>query len=102
KDVGRAELGSRSYDLFGRKNGKPTALIILYLLPGANALDTADTFVQTMENASASFPQGVTYKVPYNTTAFVKVSVEGVIHTLLEAVVLVLIVVFVFLQSWRA
>jgi multidrug efflux pump subunit AcrB len=57
KDVGRAELGSRSYDLFGRKNGKPTALIILYLLPGANALDTADTFVQTMENASASFPR---------------------------------------------
>jgi hydrophobe/amphiphile efflux-1 (HAE1) family protein len=115
KDVAEVRLGSQSYDLFGRlglgvrergpgdkPGGTPATLIIVYLQAGANALNTADQIKATLNEMSASFPAGVTLAYPYDTTRFVEVSVEEVVKTLFEAVVLVLVVVFVFLQSWRA
>ncbi|MDB5295573.1 MAG: transporter, hydrophobe/amphiphile efflux family, partial [Phycisphaerales bacterium] len=102
KDVGRAEMGSQSYDLFGRINGKPTAVIVCYLQSGANALDTGEAMKRTMEDLSKTFPKGVGYAASFDTTPFIRVSVGEVVKTLLEAIVLVLVVVFVFLQSWRA
>lgn len=101
-DVGRAELGSLSYDLFGRLNAKPSTLIIVNLQPGANALATAKGVKATLDELSRTFPQGVTPSIPYDTTQFIRVSVEQVVQTFIEAAVLVLIVVFVFLQSFRA
>ncbi len=102
KDVATIELGSQSYDLFGRLNGKPTTLVIIYLQVGANALATVQAVRDAMDGMSASFPKGVSYDIPYDTTKFIDESIEGVVHTLLEAVVLVIVVVFIFLQSWRA
>tara|TARA_R110002096_G_scaffold173781_10_gene349201 strand:- start:161607 stop:164759 length:3153 start_codon:yes stop_codon:yes gene_type:complete len=102
KDVARIELGSRSYELFGRANGKSSTLILLYLQTGANALDTMKLIRAEFEDAKLNFPQGIKYNIPYDTTEFISASMEEVIHTLVEAVVLVLIVVFLFLQSWRA
>jgi hydrophobe/amphiphile efflux-1 (HAE1) family protein len=102
KDVARVELGSRSYDLFGRVNAKPTTLILVFLQTGANALTTIQGVEQTMQEASGAFPPGISYRTPYNTTDFIRVSMHEVIKTLLEAVGLVLVVTYVFLQSWRA
>ena len=102
KDVARVELGSRSYDLFGRVNAKPTTLMLVYLQTGANALSTIGGVRAAMDTASAEFPQGMIYRVPYDTTYFITESMTEVIKTLFEAVLLVLVVVFVFLQSWRA
>ena len=102
KDVARVELGSLSYDLFGRLDSTPTTLVLFYLQTGANAINTAKGIESAMHSLSASFPEGVTYEIPYDTTKFIEVSIEAVVHTLLEAVVLVLLVVFIFLQSWRA
>ena len=102
KDVARIELGSRSYDLFSRVNGRSTTLLLVNLQNGANALDTIDGVRKELELASKDFPQGVNFRIPFDTTEFISASMEEVIHTLLEAIVLVLIVVFVFLQSWRA
>ena len=101
-DVARIELGSRSYDLFGRVNGQDAALLVINLQTGANALNTIEGVRAELDAASADFPTGVGWDIPYDTTTFINASVEEVLHTLLEAVVLVLIVVFVFLQSWRA
>ncbi|MDX9912862.1 MAG: multidrug efflux RND transporter permease subunit [Phycisphaerales bacterium] len=102
KDVARIELGSQSYELFGRANGRSTTLLLIYLQTGANALETMKNIRAELDDASTSFPQGVKYTIPYDTTAFISASMKEVVHTLLEAVVLVLLVVFVFLQSWRA
>jgi multidrug efflux pump subunit AcrB len=102
RDVGRAELGSQSYDLFGRLNGSASTLMLVYLQPGANALATAEGVEKALKDLSASFPRGVEYAVPYDTTEFIRVSIEKVIHTFLEAVILVVLVVFIFLQSLRA
>lgn len=102
KDIGRAELGAQSYDLFGRLNGEPTTLMVMYLQPGANAPETAAAAVKAMDDLKASFPRGVYYSIPYDTTVFIDASVREVIHTFIEAVALVLLVVFIFLQSWRA
>ena len=101
-DVARIELGSLSYDLFGRLSGKPTTLLIVYLQTGANAINVFEGVKRVMEEASASFPTGIGYSIPYETVSFVKISIEEVVHTLLEAVVLVLAVVFIFLQNFRA
>ncbi|MFN9333549.1 MAG: multidrug efflux RND transporter permease subunit [Planctomycetota bacterium] len=101
-DVGRVELGSQSYDLFGRLDGKPGTLLIVYLQAGANALAVKEQVVATMDELAKSFPAGIAYTLPYDTTKFIEVSVEEVVHTLFEAVVLVLLVVFLFLQSVRA
>ena len=101
-DVARVELGAQSYDLQGRWNGKPNTFLLTFLAPGANALDTARRIKAEMENLTKSFPASVSYDIPYNTTAFVEVSIKEVIKTLGEALILVILVVFLFLQSWRA
>ncbi|HEY1059640.1 MAG TPA: efflux RND transporter permease subunit [Limnobacter sp.] len=102
KDVARVELGSKDYDFMGRINGKPATLMGIFLQPGANALDVADNVNATLQDIAKSFPQGLSYAVPYDTTRFVKVSIREVVKTLAEAMILVFIVVFVFLQNWRA
>ncbi|MBB4865217.1 multidrug efflux pump [Pseudomonas nitritireducens] len=102
KDVARVELGAQDYSLVTSLNGQQNAAFGIYLQPGANALDTADAVRNTMERLSKRFPEGIAYKIPYDTTTFVKVSIEEVIHTFIEALILVMIVVYVFLQSFRA
>jgi hydrophobe/amphiphile efflux-1 (HAE1) family protein len=101
-DVARVELGAKDYDFIGRINGKPAALVGVFLQPGANALDVAAEVTATVEAIKPRFPSGITYSIPYDTTRFVKVSIEEVVKTLAEAMVLVIAVVFLFLQSWRA
>ncbi|NUM54619.1 MAG: multidrug efflux RND transporter permease subunit [Candidatus Hydrogenedentes bacterium] len=102
KDVGRVELGSFSYDSFGRLNSKPTTFVLIFLQPGANSLSTMNGLRDQLEILKQSFPEGVTYDIPFNTTKFVRVSIEEVVKTFLEATALVVLVVFVFLGSWRA
>ncbi|MEO6708493.1 MAG: multidrug efflux RND transporter permease subunit [Planctomycetota bacterium] len=101
-DVGRVELGAQSYDLFGRIDGKPSALLLVYLQSGANALSTAAGLRAVLDEVRPALPAGVTCEITYDTTQFIRVSAEEVLKTLLEAVGLVLAVVFFFLQSWRA
>ncbi len=101
-DIGSVDLGIRSYDVDGRVDGKPATLILVYQQPGANALTVADAIKAKMAELSTRFPSGVSYTVPYDTTTFVKLSIEEVVHTFFEALALVVIVVFVFLQNWRA
>ena len=101
-DVGRAELGAQSYDSFGRLDGKPSGAMAVYLLPGANQLAAAEELYATMERAKALFPPDMDYRIVYDTTPAVEASIESIVHTFLEAVVLVTLVVFVFLQDWRA
>ncbi|EDO29365.1 predicted protein, partial [Nematostella vectensis] len=102
KDVARIELGAQDYSLMTSLNGQQNAAFGVYLQPGANALDTAEAVSKTLERLSKNFPSGMTYKVPYDTTKFVRVSIEEVIHTFFEALILVVLVVFIFLQNWRA
>jgi len=102
KDVARLELGAQSYDQFTTVDGKPTIGVAIFLQSGANALKVGDSVRAAMNELSATFPQGVSFLIPYDTTRVVDASIKEVIHTLLEAALLVLIVVFVFLQSWRA
>jgi hydrophobe/amphiphile efflux-1 (HAE1) family protein len=101
-DVATVELGAQSYDLQGRWNGKPNVFLLTFLSPGANALETVERVREEMENLSAVFPSGVIYDIPYDTTRFIDVSIKQVLQTLLEALVLVILVVYLFLQSWRA
>ncbi len=101
-DVARIELGAKDYDFIGRINGKPATLVGVFLQPGANALDVAAEVTATVEAIKPRFPSGIVYSIPYDTTRFVKVSIEEVVKTLVEAMVLVIAVVFLFLQSWRA
>ena len=101
-DVARIELGAQDYSLATSLNGKKNAAFGIYLQPGANALDTAEAVRQTMERLSKRFPEGIAYKIPYDTTKFVEVSIEEVIHTFVEALILVMLVVYLFLQNWRA
>ena len=102
KDVARVELGAKDYDFIGRINGKPATLVGIFLQPGANALDVAAEVNRTVAALASRFPKGMSYSVPYDTTRFVKVSIEEVVITLAEAMLLVIAVVFLFLQSWRA
>ena len=102
KDVARVELGSKDYDFTGRINGKPATLVGVFLQPGANALEVAQTVKGTVDEIAADFPEGLNYAVPYDTTRFVEVSIREVVKTLIEAMILVFIVVYVFLQNWRA
>jgi hydrophobic/amphiphilic exporter-1 (mainly G- bacteria), HAE1 family len=102
KDVGRAELGSQNYDSFGRLNGKPAGAMAVYLLPGANQLKASEAIYATMENAKALFPKDMDYKIVYDTTPAVEASIESIIHTFIEAIILVTLVVFIFLQNFRA
>lgn len=101
-DVARVELGSESYDVVSRYNGKPAAGVGIKLAAGANALNTRDAVIARAAELQASFPKGLRYEVPYDTTPFVRLSIEEVIKTLLEAIVLVFLVMYLFLQNWRA
>ena len=102
KDIGRAELGSQDYNSFGRLNGKPAGAMAVYLLPGANQLKAAETIYATMERAKKLFPSGVDYKIVYDTTPAVQASIHEIMKTFVEALVLVTLVVFIFLQNIRA
>src|SRR3569833_1493583 len=103
KDVARIELGAQSYDQANSVNGQPAIAIAVFLQSGANALDLADAVRARMEELKkGQFPQDVDYLIPYDTTRFVAAAIKAVIHTLIEAAILVLLVVFVFLQTWRA
>ena len=102
RDIGKVVLGSRNYDLAGRLNGTPVAPMLLYLRAGANALAAKEAVVKRMGELSHSFPRGVHYKIPFDTTPFVTASIHEVVETLLIAMALVTLVVFLFLQSWRA
>ncbi|SPP64507.1 multidrug efflux RND transporter permease subunit [Nitrospira lenta] len=102
KDVARIELGAQSYSLEGRWNGKPNVFLLTFLSPGANALDTVKRVRKEMDALAVNFPAGVSYDVPYDTTLFIEVSIQEVVKTLAEAMVLVILVVYLFLQSWRA
>jgi len=102
KDVARIELGATDYGRSSLLNGTPVAMIAVYQLPDANALDVARRVRAAMADLSKTFPQGIDYVVPFDTTLFVTESVREVQHTFVEAVLLVLLVVFVFLENWRA
>jgi hydrophobe/amphiphile efflux-1 (HAE1) family protein len=102
KDIGRAELGSQNYDSFGRLNGKPSGAMAIYLLPGANQLEAAERIYETMETAKGFFPPGMDYKIVYDTTPAVEASIHEIVKTFFEALVLVTLVVFIFLQNLRA
>ncbi|MCY1283525.1 Efflux pump membrane transporter BepE [compost metagenome] len=102
KDVARVELGALDYSMVTTLNGQQNASFGIYLQPGANALDTAQAVRDTMERLAKKFPEGMAYKIPYDTTVFVKVSIEEVVHTFVEALILVMLVVFIFLQNLRA
>jgi multidrug efflux pump subunit AcrB len=102
RDVGRVELGAQSYGGFSRLNGRPSGNVIIFLSPGANAVETADSVERFMREAKRSFPPGIDYVIPYDSTMFVRTAITDVVRTLMEAVLLVILVVFIFLQSWRA
>ncbi|WP_025040291.1 efflux RND transporter permease subunit [Nitrosospira briensis] len=102
KDVARIELGAQSYDVRTALNGQPGACIPIFLQPGANALETKEALVAKMEELKTHFPDGMDYVVPYDTSLFVTASIWEVVKTLGEAMVLVILVVYLFLQSWRA
>ena len=102
KDVGRVELGSQDYNSFGRLNGQPAGAMAVYLLPGANQLKAAEAIYETMRTLKTFFPSDMDYTIVYDTTPAVEASIESIFHTFLEAVVLVTLVVFIFLQNLRA
>ena len=102
RDVGRVELGSSNYSQISKLNGKPAAAIGIYQLPGANALQVADEVRNTVAKMAEKFPPGLQYSIPFDTTTFVKESVNEVYKTLFEAGILVLIVILIFLQYARA
>ena len=102
KDVARIELGSQDYTLVGRLNGKPSAVIAVYQLPGSNAVQAAKGVNKLMAEAKKRFPEGVDYSVPLDTTRAVTEGIREIIVTLLIAIGLVIIVVYIFLQGWRA
>ena len=96
------ELGAKNYDVNSYLDGEPSATLAIFQLPGSNALKTAEAIKAKMEELKARFPEGVDYRIHYDTTVFIEESISSVIHTLIEAFVLVFIVVLVFLQNWRA
>ncbi|MBU3260739.1 efflux RND transporter permease subunit [Roseovarius sp. PS-C2] len=101
-DVARVEIGAENYATIARFNGAPSAGMAISLASGANALDTAEAVKSQMEEFSRFFPEGVDYVIPYDTTPFVEISIEEVVKTLFEAIVLVFLVMFLFLQNLRA
>jgi multidrug efflux pump len=101
-DVARIELGAENYNVVSRLNGHPAAGIAVQLAPGSDALQTAELVKAEIERQASSFPEGFKYIFPVDNTKFIRLSVEEVVKTLIEAIVLVVIVMFVFLQNWRA
>ncbi|MBK4217822.1 efflux RND transporter permease subunit [Paracoccus caeni] len=102
RDVARIEIGAESYAADGTYNGRPATGMALSLSPGANALDTAERVKERMDEFAQFFPEGVEYVIPFDTSPFVEISIEEVVKTLVEAIILVFIVMYVFLQNWRA
>jgi multidrug efflux pump len=102
KDVARIELGAQNYNVASALDGQAGVAMPIFLQTGANALDTANAIKAKVEELKAKFPQGMEYNIPYDTSDFVKATIKEVFHTFGEALVLVVIVVFLFLQSWRA
>ncbi len=102
RDVARVERGAKNYNRSSQFNGQPCASLAVYQLPGANALDVADQLKATMERLSKAFPAAMKYSIPFDTTMFVDASIHEVYKTLAEAIVLVILVIFLFLQDWRA
>ncbi|MES1926453.1 multidrug efflux RND transporter permease subunit [Salinisphaera sp. T31B1] len=101
-DVARVELGAQSYSTSGSFSGNPAVPFAVYLSPGANALATVDRIRARMTELGANLPQGLEYEIPFDTTQFVHASIEDVVHTFIEAIILVVLVVFLFLQNIRA
>ena len=102
KDVARVELGAQSYTQIGRLNGKPSAIIAVYQLPGTNALDTMKSAKALMEELKTRFPEDLDYTVSLDTTLAVSQGIKEIVTTLVEALILVVLVVFIFLQNWRS
>ncbi len=102
KDVARIQLGTENYNSEGKINGQPGAAIAIYQVPGSNALDVAEKIKAAMVELEQRFPEDLSYKVTLDTTLAVEAGIEEIMHTLFEAVVLVILVVFIFLQDWRA
>ena len=102
KDVARIELGTMLYNAVGRHDGKPAAVIAVFQIPGTNAVEVASNIKATMEDLKKRFPRDMDYLVSLDTTLPVTEGINEIVHTLFEAVVLVIIVVFIFLQNWRA
>ncbi len=102
KDVARVELGGKDYSVDSELNGKTAKMAGVFLLPGANAIETGRLVEEKLEEIAQRFPDGIAYDIPFNTNVFVQASIDEVIMTLAEAMVLVFIVVYIFLQSWRA
>jgi HAE1 family hydrophobic/amphiphilic exporter-1 len=102
KDVARVELGTQVYNLQGRLDGKPSAVVAIYQLPGSNAIKAAQAAKDLVAEAKKSFPPGLDYTIALDTTLPVTEGINEIVHTLLEAIVLVLVVVYIFLQGWRA
>ena len=102
KDVAKVEIGAADYNFISRYDGKPSAGLGIYLATGANQLDTSEQVDKKIEELSKIFPEDIKFAYPYDTTPFVKLSISNVIHTLIEAIVLVVIVMYVFLQNLRS
>jgi HAE1 family hydrophobic/amphiphilic exporter-1 len=101
-DVARIELGDQAYGISGRYNQAPAGVMAIYQLPGSNAVETAKAVTDRMKGLSATFPPGISYDIPLDTTKAVTAGIHEIVLTLIEALVLVVIVVFIFLQGWRA
>ena len=102
KDVATVSFGASNYGFDTKYNGKPVAVFAIQLLPGANALDVSEAVRAKMDELAPSFPPGVSWFTPYDSTTFVTISIEEVIHTLVEAIILVFLVMLIFLQNFRA
>ena len=102
RDVSRIELGARNQDTLGQLDGRPSPAVVVFLLPGSNALNTADGIKAKMRELETRFPKGLRYFISYDTTPFIRESVNEVFHTLRDSVILVAIVILLFLQDWKA
>ena len=102
RDVARLEMGSQTYNLTGRYNGEPSAILAIYQLPGSNAVDAADNVRKAITKLATRFPQDLAYQVSLNTTRAVTAGMREILYTLLKALGLVILVVYIFLQGWRA
>jgi multidrug efflux pump len=102
KDIGRVELGAQTYDVRSELNGSPSAFVVIYQAPGANALNVARGVRSELERLAGRFPEDLAYTTTFDTTAFVSATIDEIIHTLAITFVLVVLVVFLFLQDWRA
>jgi len=101
-DISRLELGTENYSSTARRNNAPSAVLALYQMPGSNALEVSDKVKKAMQQVSQRFPEGIKYQESLDTTLAITAGVEDIVHTLFEAILLVILVVFIFLQNWRA